>query len=78
MNEEKITYAQAGINIDDTDAVKKEMAKSLELNESRVLNSLGAFAALYDIKFTEYEHPVLVMKTEEPVRSKSWHSSIIE
>ncbi|MFE5318949.1 phosphoribosylformylglycinamidine cyclo-ligase [Paenibacillus sp. NPDC056579] len=66
MNKDKLTYAGSGINIDDTDAVKQTMAKSLETNDSRVLNSLGAFASLYDFKFPEYEHPVLVMKTEEP------------
>lgn len=64
--QEKLTYARTGINIDDTDEVKQKMAKSLETNDGRVLNSLGAFASLFDFKFPEYEHPVLVMKTEEP------------
>jgi phosphoribosylformylglycinamidine cyclo-ligase len=27
---------------------------------------VGAFASLYDIDLKEYEHPVLVLKTEEP------------
>ena len=31
-----------------------------------MLNSHGAFASLYDIHFPRYEHPILVMKTEEP------------
>ncbi|RKN84670.1 phosphoribosylformylglycinamidine cyclo-ligase [Paenibacillus ginsengarvi] len=62
----RLTYAGAGINIDDTDEVKQKMAKSLETNDGRVLNSLGAFASLFDFKFPEYEHPILVMKTEEP------------
>jgi phosphoribosylformylglycinamidine cyclo-ligase len=66
VGNDKLTYAGAGINIEDTDAVKQNMAKSLKTNDSRVLNSLGAFASLYDFKFPEYEHPVLVMKTEEP------------
>lgn len=66
MDKQRLTYAEAGINIDDTDAVKREMAKSLLSTERRVLNSHGAFASLYDFKFTEYKHPVLVMKTEEP------------
>ncbi|WP_240420129.1 phosphoribosylformylglycinamidine cyclo-ligase [Paenibacillus periandrae] len=66
MGNDKLTYAETGINIDDTDAVKQNMAKSLQTNNSRVLNSLGAFASLYDFKFPEYDHPVLVMKTEEP------------
>lgn len=62
----RLTYAGAGINIEDTDEVKQKMAKSLETNDGRVLNSLGAFASLFDFKFPEYEHPILVMKTEEP------------
>ncbi|MBP1991516.1 phosphoribosylformylglycinamidine cyclo-ligase [Paenibacillus eucommiae] len=66
MERDKLTYAGAGINIDDTDAVKQSMANSLKTNDSRVLNSLGAFASLYDFRFPEYEHPVMVMKTEEP------------
>lgn len=66
MGNNKLTYAETGISIDDTDAVKQNMAKSLQTNNSRVLNSLGAFASLYDFKFPEYDHPVLVMKTEEP------------
>ncbi|WP_051109181.1 phosphoribosylformylglycinamidine cyclo-ligase [Paenibacillus ginsengihumi] len=66
MRNDKLTYAQTGINIDDTDAVKQNMANSLKTNDGRVLNSLGAFASLYDFKFPEYEHPVLVLKTEEP------------
>ncbi len=66
MENKKLTYADAGINIADTDALKREMAVSMQTTESRVLNSHGAFASLYDIHFPEYEHPVLVMKTEEP------------
>lgn len=66
MGSEKLTYARTGIDINDTDEVKQNMAKSLETSNSRVLNSLGAFASLYDFKFPEYEHPILVMKTEEP------------
>jgi phosphoribosylformylglycinamidine cyclo-ligase len=31
-----------------------------------VLNRLGAFASLYDGRFEGYEHPVLVLKMEEP------------
>ncbi len=64
--ENKLTYAQTGINIDETDALKKDMEKSLKTNERRVLNTVGAFASLYNISFPEYEHPIMVMKTEEP------------
>jgi phosphoribosylformylglycinamidine cyclo-ligase len=66
VESEKLTYARTGINIDDTDAVKQKMAQSLKTNDNRVLNTLGSFASLYDFSFPEYEHPVLVMKTEEP------------
>jgi len=48
VRNDKLTYAQTGINIDDTDAVKQNMANSLKTNDGRVLNSLGAFASLYD------------------------------
>lgn len=54
------------VNIDLANATKKEMASSLATNDKRVLNKIGAFASLYDIKFSEYENPVLVLKTEEP------------
>ena len=64
MENDKLTYASTGININDTDALKRNMAKSMMTNDSRVLNKLGAFASLYDFRFPEYEHPVLVMKTE--------------
>lgn len=64
--QEKLTYARAGIDIDETDDMKRKMAESLQTNDGRVLNSLGAFASLFDFKFPEYDHPVLVMKTEEP------------
>ena len=42
------------------------MAKSLETKDRRVLNGLGPFASLYDIKFPEISEPVLVLKSEEP------------
>ncbi len=54
------------VNIDLANATKKEMAEALNTDEVRVLNKIGAFSSLYDIKFTEYSNPVLVLKTEEP------------
>lgn len=54
------------MDIDAADAVKKVMAKSLETADKRVLNKIGAFASLFEGTFPEYEHPVLVLKTEEP------------
>lgn len=59
-------YSKAGIDIAYTDTIKKEMAKHLETKDSRVLNGLGPFASLYDIKFPKIKNPVLVLKSEEP------------
>ena len=61
-----LSYSKAGIDITYTDTIKKEMTKHLETKDSRVLNGLGPFASLYDIKFPEIENPVLVLKSEEP------------
>ncbi len=61
-----LSYSKAGIDITYTDTIKKEMAKHLETKDSRVLNGLGPFASLYDIKFPKIENPVLVLKSEEP------------
>ncbi len=63
---EGLSYSKAGIDITYTDTIKKEMATHLETNDSRVLNGLGPFASLYDMNFSEIEHPVLVLKSEEP------------
>jgi phosphoribosylformylglycinamidine cyclo-ligase len=59
-------YAQAGVNRDTENETKAGMAGALETSDQRVLNKIGAFATLYDGSFTEYKHPVLVLKTEEP------------
>lgn len=61
-----LSYSKAGIDITYTDTIKKEMAKHLEMEDNRVLNGLGPFASLYNIKFPEIENPVLVLKSEEP------------
>jgi len=63
---EQLSYEKAGVNIEVADATKGAMAKSLETTDRRVLNRIGAFASLFDGRFPEYEHPVLVLKTEEP------------
>lgn len=63
---DSFSYAKAGINIDETDAAKKGMAASMKTENPRVMNRIGAFAALYDGHFPALKHPVLVMKTEEP------------
>lgn len=61
-----LSYSKAGIDIAYTDTIKKEMSKYLESKDKRVLNGLGPFASLYDIRFQEIENPVLVLKSEEP------------
>lgn len=61
-----ITYKDSGVDIDVADATKREMKETLENKSSRVLNSLGAFASLYDIKFDDISHPIMVIKMEEP------------
>jgi phosphoribosylformylglycinamidine cyclo-ligase len=63
---DRLTYAQAGVDIAAADAAKAAMAASLETNDRRVLNRIGAFATLFDGRFPGYTDPVLVMKTEEP------------
>lgn len=63
---EENLVAKYDVNIDLANETKQEMAKFLETEDSRVLNKLGAFASLFDIKFNDYENPVLVLKTEEP------------
>ena len=67
MSQEKeFTYKNAGININDTDAIKESMGELIKTDDSRVLNGLGPFASLYDISFPEIKEPVLVLKAEEP------------
>jgi len=61
-----LSYKTSGVDVAATDKAKKDMAKALETNDTRVLNSIGAFASLYDASFPDYDHPVLVLKTEEP------------
>ena len=59
-------YTRAGVNRDTENETKAGMVEALETTDKRVLNKIGAFASLYDGAFPEYEHPVLVLKTEEP------------
>ena len=62
----KLTYADAGVDIDATDAVKRRMADSINSGDPRVLNKLGAFAPLLQGSFPGLEDPLLVIKTDEP------------
>ena len=61
-----LSYKKSGVDIDTANDTKKKMADILESSDARVLNRVGAFASLYDGHFPEYQHPVLVLKTEEP------------
>ncbi len=61
-----LTYGKAGVDISYTDSIKREMAVYLNSHNPRVLNKLGPFASLYDIRFDEIQNPVLVLKSEEP------------
>lgn len=63
---EGLSYSKAGVDITYTDTIKREMSKHLATGDKRVLNGLGPFASLYDIKFSDIENPVLVLKSEEP------------
>lgn len=63
---ETLSYKRAGVDIDAANAAKVEMKRLLGSPSARVLNRVGAFASLIDIDFPELEHPVLVMKIEEP------------
>ena len=60
------SYKDAGVDIDAADETKKAMKESMDSNDPRVLNHLGAFASLVQGSFDAYEEPILVLKTEEP------------
>jgi phosphoribosylformylglycinamidine cyclo-ligase len=62
----KLSYKNSGVNIDIANAAKREIAKSLGSNDTRLLNKTGAFATLFDGSFPLFKHPILVFKTEEP------------
>jgi phosphoribosylformylglycinamidine cyclo-ligase len=64
--EDKLSYQKAGVDIAVADAAKRDMARSLEPTDRRVLNKLGAFASLFEASFPGCEQPVLVLKMEEP------------
>lgn len=66
MTNKKLSYKSSGVNRDTENETKEGMAAALETSDKRVLNKIGAFASLYDGAFPGYEHPVLVLKTEEP------------
>ena len=61
-----LSYEKAGVNIDNADATKAQMAKTMATADPRILHRPGAFASLFDASFPGITHPVLVLKTEEP------------
>ena len=61
-----LSYEKAGVNIDNADAAKKQMAQTMAVKDPRILHRAGAFASLFDASFPGIKEPVLVMKTEEP------------
>src|SRR3989338_11445539 len=62
----KLSYKVSGVNRDTENETKEGMVEMLKTDDARVLNSIGAFATLFDGHFPEYKHPVLVLKTEQP------------
>ncbi|MCL2773932.1 MAG: phosphoribosylformylglycinamidine cyclo-ligase [Oscillospiraceae bacterium] len=61
-----LTYSRAGVDIIYTDTIKSEMNDFIDMDNPRVLNGIGAFASLYDIKIDNIKNPVLVLKAEVP------------
>ena len=61
-----LTYEKAGVDIAHSDSLKRDMAVYVNSRNPRVLNGLGQFASLYDIRFDDIADPVLVLKSEEP------------
>lgn len=66
MTDKKLSYKSSGVNRDTENETKEGIASALQTTDRRVLNTVGAFASLFDGAFPEYKHPVLVLKTEEP------------
>jgi len=64
--EEKFSYKECGVDRDEADNINKEIYKIMEKKNDKNFHKKGAFASLCDASFHEYEHPVLVLKTEEP------------
>lgn len=62
----KVSYSKAGVDISYTDLIKNEMEEFVSKGNRRILNKMGDFASLYDFSFEDIEHPVLVLKAEEP------------
>ena len=64
---DNFSYKNVGVDIGKMDQVKQGMAELVMTPDKRVINHLGAFAALYSLEnFEGIENPVLVLKAEEP------------
>lgn len=66
MTKKQFSYKDSGVDIDAANATKKKMRDDMKSDDPRVLNTVGAFAALFEADFPGIKHPVLVLKTEEP------------
>ncbi|MEM0989794.1 MAG: phosphoribosylformylglycinamidine cyclo-ligase [Pseudomonadota bacterium] len=61
----RLTYAQAGVDIDAGDAlVERIKPAAASTNRPGVMDSLGGFGALFDLKAAGYTDPVLVAATD--------------
>ena len=66
---ESISYAGAGVDIDNADDFKRSIAGAVSAREfahCKPLNKIGAFASLLEIGLGKYREPVFVLKSEEP------------
>jgi phosphoribosylformylglycinamidine cyclo-ligase len=60
-----VTYAQAGVNIDEGDRLVDRIRKSARSTfDGSVLGDIGAFGAFYDAGFRKYKSPVLVSSVD--------------
>ena len=66
MSDKQLSYKDSGVDIDEKNKTFDNLKDFVSKRDSRVLNKMGAFASLIDIKFDEYQEPVLVFKLEEP------------
>ena len=61
-----LSYRESGVDIDSANAAKQDMKRIMKTDDPRVLNTVGAFASLFEASFPGLREPVLVLKTEEP------------
>jgi len=62
----ELSYEKAGVSIDAATAAKVQMAEILATQDPRVLTPFWSFASALEPEFPGFEHPVLVLKTDEP------------